>query len=49
MTREGGSETVGTPRAWCKSGVEGTHLHTEMKSIKLQCLRKHSSPCSVYV
>lgn len=40
VTREGGSETVGTPCAWCKSGVEGTHLHTEMKSTKLQCLRK---------
>lgn len=40
VTREGGSKTVGTPRAWCKSRVEGTHLHTEMKSIKLQCFRK---------
>lgn len=40
MTREGSSKTVGIPRAWCKSRVAGSHLHTEMKSIKLQCFEK---------
>ena len=40
MKREGSSEAVWTPRAWCKSWVEG-HIFTQgRKLIISQCLRQ---------